>query len=117
MLAGDTLQPLLCVGDAASSFDPVSGQGIVKALRSAIFASYAIGDWLKRNDSGGLQRYRAFIKAEFAAYRLTLHEYYASERRWPTSAFWQRRHAPSMPPRDRQAAPALFVPVTNSAAG
>jgi flavin-dependent dehydrogenase len=117
MLAGDTLHPLLCVGDAASCFDPVSGQGIVKALRSAIFASYAIGDWLNRNDSGGLQRYRAFIKAEFAAYRRTLHEYYASERRWPASAFWQRRHAPSTPPRDRQAAPALFVPVTSSAAG
>ncbi len=117
MLAGDTSHPLLCVGDAASCFDPVSGQGIVKALRSAIFASYAIGDWLKRNDSGGLQRYRAFIKAEFAAYRQTLHEYYAGERRWPASAFWQRRHAASTPPHDRQDAPDLFVPVTNSAAG
>jgi flavin-dependent dehydrogenase len=117
LLTDDTAQPMLGIGDAASCFDPISGQGIVKALRSAIFASYAIGDWLERNDSGGLQRYRAFIKAEFAAYRRTLHEYYASERRWPASAFWQRRHAPATPPRDRQAAPALFVPVTNSATG
>ena len=117
ILTDDTAQPMLGIGDAASCFDPISGQGIVKALRSAIFASYAIGDWLERHDSGGLQRYRAFIKAEFAAYRRTLHEYYAGERRWPASAFWQRRHAPSTPPRDRQAAPALLVPVTNSAVG
>ena len=46
--------PLLCVGDAASSFDPVSGQGIFKALRSGIFASYAIADLLRRNDESGV---------------------------------------------------------------
>ena len=50
----DTALPLLCVGDAASCFDPVSGQGIFKALRSGIFASYAIGDFLCRDDDTGL---------------------------------------------------------------
>ena len=49
-IARDTTLPLLCVGDAASCFDPVSGQGIFKALRSGIFASYAIGDFLCRDD-------------------------------------------------------------------
>src|SRR5439155_8952227 len=34
LVSCDAAQTLLCVGDAASSFDPVSGQGIVKALRS-----------------------------------------------------------------------------------
>ena len=109
ILTDDAAQPMLGIGDAVSCFDPISGQGIVKALRSAIFASYAIGDWLERNDPGGLQRYRTFIKAEFAAYRRTLHEYYAGEQRWPASAFWQRRHAPSTLPRDRQAASALVA--------
>jgi flavin-dependent dehydrogenase len=36
----------LTVGDAAAGFDPLSSQGIAKALRSGIFASYAIGDLL-----------------------------------------------------------------------
>src|SRR5207237_82718 len=85
MVATDTAQTLICVGEAASSFDPVSGQGIVKALRSGIFASYAIADHLERNDSDGLRRYSAFVKSEFAAYRKTLRDYYAQEQRWPDS--------------------------------
>lgn len=103
----DPSQSLICVGDAASCFDPISGQGIVKALRSAIFASYAIADWLERGDSDGLQRYGAFVKAEFAAYRQTLSDYYAQERRWPESPFWLRRHELAAPGREQSPAPAL----------
>jgi len=87
----DGTQPFLCVGDAASCFDPISGQGIVKALLSGIFASYAIGDHLQRGDAGGLARYRAFLANEFSDYVATLRDYYATERRWPNHAFWQRR--------------------------
>ena len=92
LVSCDTAQTILCVGDAASSFDPVSGQGIVKALRSGVFASYALADHLERGDSDGLRRYGSFIKSEFAAYRETLRDYYAREQRWPDSLFWQRRH-------------------------
>ena len=87
----DTALPLLCVGDAASCFDPVSGQGIFKALRSGIFASYAIGDFLLRDDDAGLTRYRRLVAGEFTAYRKTLRDYYAQERRWSDRLFWQRR--------------------------
>jgi len=87
----DSTHTLMCVGDAASSFDPVSGQGIVKALRSGVFASYAIADYLERGDPDGLRRYGTFVTSEFAAYRDTLRDYYAQERRWPDSLFWQRR--------------------------
>jgi flavin-dependent dehydrogenase len=86
----DTTLPLLCVGDAATCFDPVSGQGIFKALRSGIFASYAIGDHLRGDDSG-VARYRRFVADEFAGYRKTLREYYAMERRWAERPFWRRR--------------------------
>jgi flavin-dependent dehydrogenase len=83
--------PLICVGDAASSFDPVSGQGILKALRSGIFASYAAADYLRGGDRDSLARYRAFADAEFSAYRQTLREYYAMEQRWRDHPFWRRR--------------------------
>jgi flavin-dependent dehydrogenase len=79
------------VGDAASCFDPVSGQGIVKALRSGIFAAYDIADLLCREDSGGLGRYRRFVADEFAGYLQALHAYYALESRWLDRPFWQRR--------------------------
>jgi flavin-dependent dehydrogenase len=90
-----TSLPLLAVGDAASCFDPVSGQGIVKALRSGVFASYAVADFLTHGDAAGLARYRALMRREFAAYRQTLADFYALERRWPDRPFWQRRQQPA----------------------
>lgn len=90
-LTGDTRLPLICVGDAAACFDPICGLGIVKALRSGIYASYAAADYLRRADETGLRRHRALMQAEFAAYRQTLREYYALERRWPERPFWRRR--------------------------
>lgn len=87
---------LLPVGDAASSFDPLSSQGILKALRSGIFASYAIADGLLRADGGrGCARYAALMRREFHAYRSTHCDYYRQEQRWPESPFWRRRHLES----------------------
>jgi flavin-dependent dehydrogenase len=87
----DTTLPLLCVGDAASCFDPVSGQGIFKALRGGIFASYAIADALHGGDQAPVVRFRAFVADEFATYRETLNQYYGLEQRWPDRPFWRRR--------------------------
>jgi flavin-dependent dehydrogenase len=82
----------LAVGDAASRFDPLSSQGILKALRSGIFASYAIGDWLMQDDEAGLQRYRRYVADEFRSYSEVRTKYYCQEQRWPASDFWSRRH-------------------------
>jgi flavin-dependent dehydrogenase len=90
----DTALPLLCVGDAASCFDPVSGQGIFKALRGGVFASYAIADSLRGNQNAAA-RFRRFVNDEFAAYVETLRHYYALEQRWPDRPFWQRRNGPA----------------------
>jgi flavin-dependent dehydrogenase len=85
----------LAVGDAASRFDPLSSQGIVKALRSGIFASYAVGDSLIRQDNTGLRRYQHYITEEFRSYSQTRDKYYRQEQRWPESPFWRRRHRQS----------------------
>ncbi len=82
----------LAVGDSASTFDPLSSQGIYKALQSGIFASYAILDWFK-GQPAGLERYMALHEHEFEQYRATWASYYAIEQRWPTAPFWQRRNA------------------------
>jgi flavin-dependent dehydrogenase len=88
----------LAVGDAASRFDPLSSQGIVKAMRSGIFASYAIGDWLVQGDKSGLQRYGRFVAEEFRNYSEVRTKYYCQEQRWPASQFWRRRLNPLPPP-------------------
>lgn len=82
----------LAVGDSASRFDPLSSQGIVKALRSGIYASYAISDLLQRGDQDGLRKYSRYVFEEFASYTQTRRKYYQDEQRWPTSEFWLRRH-------------------------
>jgi len=88
VVAGDDW---LAAGDAASRFDPLSSQGILKALRSGVFAAYAIGDFLTRGDDTGMRRYRTFIEAEFHAYAETRAQFYGEEQRWPESEFWRRR--------------------------
>jgi flavin-dependent dehydrogenase len=88
VVAGDDW---LAIGDAASRFDPLSSQGILKALRSGTFAAYAIGDLLARNDARGIDRYRAFIEQEFASYLAARARFYAEEQRWAASEFWRRR--------------------------
>jgi flavin-dependent dehydrogenase len=83
----------LAVGDAAATFDPLSSQGIFKALRSGILAAYAIGDYFN-GAHAGLERYEAWIAREFDAYLDTRRDYYGREQRWAGSPFWRRRHAP-----------------------
>lgn len=87
----------IAVGDAVSTFDPLSSQGVLKALRSGIFAAYAAGDLLVKGDDAGMRRYRTFAEREFQGYLRTRARYYAEERRWPQSAFWRRRHEAGEP--------------------
>lgn len=76
----------LATGDAASTYDPLSSQGIFKGLRSGIFAAYTI-----LGGRGDETKYERFIADEFEGYLETRAEFYARELRWPKSPFWQRR--------------------------
>jgi flavin-dependent dehydrogenase len=80
----------LATGDAATSFDPLSSQGVLKALRTGALAAYAVCDFFK-GDLSGLQKYEQIIAREFDAYLKTRAEFYGQEQRWPNSPFWQRR--------------------------
>ncbi|EJN14824.1 Tryptophan halogenase [Bradyrhizobium sp. YR681] len=83
----------LCAGDAASAFDPISGHGVVKAMRSGVFAAYAASDCLARGDTTALDRYDSWVAREAAVYATTLSEHYGSVSRWDGRPFWQRRRA------------------------
>lgn len=80
----------LAVGDAATALDPLSSQGISKALRSGIRAAQAIREWLA-GDSRSFESYATAIAAEYDAYLAARSRYYAMERRWNDAPFWQRR--------------------------
>lgn len=79
------------VGDAAASHDPLSGQGIVRALRSGIAASFAIADAATRGHELAWSRYQRFIGGGFASYLNLRHLNYGAEARWTRWPFWKAR--------------------------
>ncbi len=91
MLDAVTGRAWLAAGDAASTFDPLSSQGILKALRQGTVAGYAIVDHLA-GDASALPKYDALLRREHAAFLAAQAEHYGREQRWPHSVFWQRRH-------------------------
>lgn len=80
----------LAVGDAATTFDPLSSQGILKSLRSGVLASYAVADYF-RGSSSGLKKYAALTGREFKDYLEARADFYGRERRWAEAPFWRRR--------------------------
>lgn len=80
----------LAVGDAAATYDPLSSQGVFKALRTGILASYAIRDFFT-GTLAGLDKYRFLLDRAFSEYLTTRAEFYGQERRWASAPFWQRR--------------------------
>lgn len=89
---------LIAVGDAATSYDPLSSQGICKALMSAELAAQAIAERLGGAEEA-LLHYEHQVLTEFSRFLGDRGRHYAMERRWPESLFWRRR-LPS-DPRDR----------------
>ncbi len=80
----------LLAGDAAMTWDPLSGQGVCKAMESGIRAADAV-DRALGGDEGGFDEYARWTYASFADYLKTRCRYYNAEQRWPDSPFWQRR--------------------------
>jgi flavin-dependent dehydrogenase len=80
----------VAAGDAASTFDPLSSQGILKALRSGKLASFVAIDWLQ-GMAGAQARYERTLAAEYEQYHATKIWFYGLEQRWRASPFWRRR--------------------------
>jgi flavin-dependent dehydrogenase len=81
------------VGDAATTWDPLSSQGITKALEEGFLLAETIYQHLRGNSSA-LPAFSDRITENFAAYLHTRAWYYRQEMRWPHAPFWKRRHGP-----------------------
>jgi flavin-dependent dehydrogenase len=80
----------LAVGDAASSYDPISSLGIFKSLLMSRYASYAILNYLD-GDLSGLKKYQHIINEDYKGYKSKKQEYYNQENRFKNESFWKRR--------------------------
>ena len=82
----------LAVGDAACAYDPISSQGIHKALTDGLAAADAIAA-ARHGSPTALAGYRGDQSARFGRYCATRSHFYGLERRWPASPFWRARQA------------------------
>jgi flavin-dependent dehydrogenase len=82
----------LAVGDAASSFDPLSSQGIHKALSDGLGAGEAIAIYLRGSNKAALLDYQTRVNSRFEKFVGQRHYFYGLERRWSASPFWTRQH-------------------------
>lgn len=82
----------IAIGDAACAFDPLAGNGILKALVSGIDASLVL---VRHSDeSNAFDDYDNSVRAVFDNYLMHRTEFYQRENRWVQSSFWHRRHHP-----------------------
>lgn len=81
----------LMAGDAAVAFDPLSAQGIYRALEGGLAAAVSI-EKHQGGDQAALKEYEDKVMQGFAVYLRTRADYYEQESRWLQSVFWKRRH-------------------------
>jgi flavin-dependent dehydrogenase len=91
LIRRDRRSPCLAVGDASLAVDPISGSGVVRALRTASAGAEAALALLNGGGSEIIRAYEADRDAECTAYLDERATYYGLERRWSTSPFWARR--------------------------
>lgn len=77
----------LAIGDAASACDPVTSQGIVKALADGMAAAGAIAG------QATLGAVAQSVVLRHAQYLTQRRQYYGWEQRWPAAPFWRQLHA------------------------
>lgn len=82
----------LAVGDAASTFDPLSSQGILTALVMGREAGTAAAHLCTRTAACAAESYASGYERIVETYRRDRDHCYGSERRWSARAFWARRH-------------------------
>jgi flavin-dependent dehydrogenase len=80
----------LAIGDAACAFDPLAGNGVLKALESGIDSSSAIQNGLDERNM--FDNYAEKMALIFNNYLIGRRKYYEKEQRWGQSLFWRRRH-------------------------
>jgi len=97
----------LAVGDAAASWDPITAQGMHKALLDGLRAAAALHDHL----DGNAHAIGLYVRRTVAGFRTYLRQraaLYAREPRFASAPFWRRRHArrnladPRSQPRSQQ---------------
>ena len=82
----------MATGDAALAFDPLSGQGVLKAIETSARCGSVIARYFD-GDLNALEEYETWVNETYRYYLSTRAEFYTRVTRWPASRFWQRRQS------------------------
>jgi len=91
-VAGDNW---LAIGDAASTYDPITAQGIIKSITNGLSAAVLIHNKL----NGGISNFSLYsqeMNQQYAQYLEMRQYFYQMEQRWPNSRFWKEMHGAQM---------------------
>lgn len=112
----------LLVGDAGIFIDPLSSEGVHKAMASAITGAVVVNTILRRPTMArhAVRFYEEGHRTTYQTHYAQSVQYYRQETRWPESEFWRRRSqaicdagsAPS-PPSARPSDPQTPVRITH----
>ncbi len=86
----DVTRRWIAVGDAALAVDPISGSGVIRALRSARAGAETVLAMLE-GQTEAVSAYESGRDAECTEYLRERAMYYGIEHRWSESTFWKRR--------------------------
>lgn len=78
----------LAIGDAATTYDPITSQGIIKAFTHGARAAELI-EYHRRGEQAALPQFENEIKAQYSQYLQSRTYFYQLEKRWPDSPFWK----------------------------
>lgn len=84
-------QNWMAIGDAASSYDPITSRGVYKSLTDAIIAAEGVVNGLQ-NPEFNLAQFEQYVKFNYKAYLLERAHYYQLEQRWKEAPFWAEFH-------------------------
>jgi hypothetical protein len=86
-------EQFLLVGDAGLFIDPLSSEGVHKAMASAITGAIVINTMLKRPwmTPHAVRFYNESQQATYETHYQQSVRYYGEEQRWPEQPFWQKR--------------------------
>jgi flavin-dependent dehydrogenase len=81
----------IAIGDAALACDPLSAQGLLNALYTALLGAQVVREALAGGGIDALRDYQSAVDRMREAYRDLLRAWYSLETRWTDRPFWSRR--------------------------
>jgi 2-polyprenyl-6-methoxyphenol hydroxylase-like FAD-dependent oxidoreductase len=82
----------LAIGDAASSYDPITSQGLLKSMSDGIVAAQCVAGYLRERDIGLLKEFQSMVRERHRCYRQVRDYFYLQETRFTDQTFWKKMH-------------------------